>query len=76
MDKDILKRAAELENIISHCSKAKTFIRGAATQTFFNNSDSLGFYLGCLCEDPIFYASLKRLIDETEKRLQRSFDTL
>ena len=76
MDKDILKRAAELENIISYCNKAKTFIREAATKTFFNNYDCLEFYLGCLCEDPIFYASLKRLIDETEKRLQQSFDKL
>lgn len=76
MDKDILKRAEKLETIISYCNKAKRFIKEAATKTFFNNSDSLGFYLGCLCEDPIFYASLKQLIDETEKRLQRSFDKL
>lgn len=76
MDKDILKRAEKLENIISYCNKAKRFIKEAATKTFFNNSDSLGFYLGCLYEDPIFYASLKQLIDETEKRLQRNFDKL
>lgn len=76
MDKDILKRAEKLENMISYCNKAKRFIKEAATKTFFDNSDSLGFYLGCLCEDPIFYASLKQLIDETEKRLQRSFDKL
>ena len=76
MDKDILKIAEKLENLISYCNKAKRFIKEAATKTFFNNSDSLGFYLGCLCEDPIFYASLKQLIDETEKRLQRSFDKL
>lgn len=76
MDIETIKEAKELENRISYCSKAKRFIREAATKTFFNNSDSLGFYLGCLCEDPIFYASLKRLIDETEKRLQCSFDKL
>ena len=32
MDKDILKRATELENIISYCSKAKRFIKEAEQQ--------------------------------------------
>lgn len=76
MDKDTIKEAKKLEDIIGYCSAARLFAKKAATETFFKNSDSLGFYIGRLCEDPIFYASLKKIIDETEKRFQYKFDIL
>lgn len=44
---------------------------------FYDNNESLGFYIGHLCSrDSIFYTSLKQLINETEKRFQHRLDML
>lgn len=54
----------------------KMRIEKDATFGYFNNKFSLGFNIGCLCEDKTFYESLVKLLNDTEKRFQYKFDIL
>lgn len=75
MDKDIIKKAKELEKQIQYCQSARDFSK-RATALFFDGESNLGFYIGYLCRDKTFYESLKKLLNDTEKRFQHKFDIL
>lgn len=75
MDIETIKEAKELENRIEYCQQARNLAKDA-TFRFFDNEYSLGFYIGCLCEDKTFYESLVKLLNDTEKRFQYKFDIL
>ena len=75
MDTETIKEAKELENRIKYCRRARNLVKDA-TFGYFNNKFSLGFNIGCLCEDKTFYESLIKLLNDTEKRFQYKFDIL
>lgn len=75
MDRDTIKEAKKLGNQIKDCQRARYFAK-KATDPFFDQDYSLGLFMGTLCQDKTFYESLKKLLNDTEKRLLYKFDML
>lgn len=75
MDRDTIKEAKELEKQIAYCEESPSLCE-KYNSNVFKNEYNLGFTIGYLCRDKTFYESLKKLLNDTEKRFQHKLDIL